>query len=1312
MVSPLGSRVAEVYVQLKVEAEDALAKVREITEEQVKSLKKAAEAQEDYLDKMNDARKKNLDDYLKMLKEQSDEEAEYTDKTARAAREAYNEQSYYYDLQERRSKKYVRRITEYNAEIGKAWDKMLDYMGSREANSLAASEAGNERRFAKYRGFLQGAAREHNRYADRLDRRDMTASLLENISRGLVKGKLIGYKWHKDENAIQRYARGVGIAGSAFIKVRSYSEQAANQFYTLQRVMMTVQAIIGALLGSIGALVGGLMALIGVLGTAAVASVAAGSAFLSVGAGAIAARIGLGNVGAAVTEANRAQAGYNRALSEARRELRGLKFDAEEAALSQMDAALGLERAREELARVQDLPPDSRVRREVELQYMRAELNYRQAKARNKELAGQVKEGVPGIQARGAAGGGAATQAMQQLTASQQDFARYLISIQPKMKELKEASASAFLGPLEDAIRLILQKLFPTLRSGLSRLGGAYGAAAKEIAKGFVDKENIKLLDSFFKNSVPVIKDGGKAIRATYGGLLAILKAAEPLTLRFTGWIKDSARQFETWAKTGLNTGSFEAFFKLAGDVAARLGDAFGNVFGGITNIISATFPSGPESGAGGVLLSWIDGVTSRFEAFTSSTGFEFWLKGATKNATEALSGLGKLLSVITDVAAMPQIGEFWTILAQSEDNIRKLLQDGIKAGPAFARMLNSLIDFITILSDSGALIAFFETFGLIVQTLADFLKPWKPIIDAIGKFHAVILAVSLTILSLNLGARIFFGIFEKGLNTIGLIAAGTTKFGLSVNTLGPGIKMAWTNFRILSGDAVGIVAKMKLLGAEFASVFFTASIRKRSALLIQIAEDAGLATAQVDKLRAGLAMAQRQGAVTTKQLASYGGNAAILAQAGYAPTAQTAGGRMASFGRGAAAIGGSAAGMYGMSQPGASGLTQGLGMASMAAMLVPGLPGIIASLGLGIASAISGLFDAQAEKERQKEVARSEQQKNLYIQKAEVAAMTAQNFVDASESARQEIESYIIDAGLSKKGAAAALTREQGQAAEIAEEKGLLPKDVDKLREAIIASGGPEMAKSFAKDTDKSNEILRNAVNALLESAGDTSPTGDQIASTSSAIIDALATRGMKGVRALGTGEVSFVEGEAGGSPSAVYGDTGAGQATRDAAGAAYERYMLGQSEAVRIRPLVEEQQRLISSLATAIPGPTGDPGVVNAARDMQVALQEEYGTDWHLTITNEITKLAGVIDATAKVAESYYKPEVLGAKNTNFLSLLNNDSSPAKVSIENSDFVTTNKLLDTISQNTKQAPAVPAIYLTIDEKTLRNTGWQKVGG
>lgn len=78
------------------------------------------------------------------------------------------------------------------------------------------------------------------------------------------------------------------------------------------------------------------------------------------------------------------------AVDEATESIQQLRFELEEAVLSEQRAALNFEDAREELAKVSNLPPNNRQRREAELAFAEADLRLRRAKDATSDTAKEV----------------------------------------------------------------------------------------------------------------------------------------------------------------------------------------------------------------------------------------------------------------------------------------------------------------------------------------------------------------------------------------------------------------------------------------------------------------------------------------------------------------------------------------------------------------------------------------------------------------------------------------------------------------------------------------------------------------------------------------------------------------------------------------------------------------------------------------------------------------------------------------------------------------------------------------------------------
>lgn len=214
----------------------------------------------------------------------------------------------------------------------------------------------------------------------------------------------------------------------------------------------------------------------------------------------------------------------SRAREEALEDLQQLRFETEDAAISEGKARLEFEKSRESLQRVQDLPPNSRARREAELAFAEADLNLRRAIDTNADLkkaesaataagvegsdkvlsakeeladarqreadaanavaeaiadAAKVErdalrsiadaqtalaralEDVEKAKKSGASGSDAYADALAKLSPAAQDFVKYMVDIFiPTLKEIRDVAATNLFPKLTTALETLRTKLF------------------------------------------------------------------------------------------------------------------------------------------------------------------------------------------------------------------------------------------------------------------------------------------------------------------------------------------------------------------------------------------------------------------------------------------------------------------------------------------------------------------------------------------------------------------------------------------------------------------------------------------------------------------------------------------------------------------------------------------------------------------------------------------------------------------------------------------------------------------------------------
>ena len=515
----------------------------------------------------------------------------------------------------------------------------------------------------------------------------------QDLSNRFMKGF---NKGGKDTSFLSKFAAGLKEMNPA-------AEQALESFNQLIMSGYKGSAMAGIFVSSLGALIGALVALVGAAIGAAASITAVIGLFLSMKVASAVAKMAFNGIGEAVQQATQAQKNQAQEIRNVREELQQLKFDAEEAALSQESAAIALEKAREGLARTADLPADSRARREAELSYKQAELNYRRATDRNNDLQQELKTGA---KARAAA---AAKDPYASLTASQKGFAKFLVSLQPIMKTLREAVASGFLPLLQKGLSdLMTSNTFDAVFNGIKNIGVALGQAVKPLTDFLSSSEAAGYLNQIFADMAYVVKQFGPILAKFFGVFMKIMAASGPIVRRLADYILRMLTDFKEFLdKTGDT--KLTEFFITAADMAGKFGKIFGNVFNGLIAIAEANF--GPGTG-GDILLNWLAEATSAFGTFggQGKSQLNTFFQSVSLNAKAMLSGIGGIITTIIELGADPKVGQFWRTVKTATPQIGEILSKANSAMPIIGKILAKIIDIVNRLIDSGAVDNYFNT--------------------------------------------------------------------------------------------------------------------------------------------------------------------------------------------------------------------------------------------------------------------------------------------------------------------------------------------------------------------------------------------------------------------------------------------------------------------------------------------------------------------------------------------------------------------------------------------------------------------------
>jgi hypothetical protein len=683
---------------------------------------------------------------------------------------------------------------------------------------------------------------------------------------------------------------GRGIGSGLYQNLSAFDAAALNarkRFQSLVRVGYTVGPVLSVVLSTIGTLAAGLVSLASSLVAAAPSAIVFASALTSVGIAAIGLRAALSGVGKAIsagTKANlagkkstdaveqatkrlllatervtEAQKDFTEAIKDAQEEIQQLGFDAEDAALAESKAAIELEKARETLQRVQDLPPNSRARREANLAFQEAELNLRRAKDRNSDLrkeqerlataavvAGttQVEQTDTYLDAqknlvdalrdqkdaqdevnKAKTGGTADTSfqdALADLSKEAQGFVRYMVgTFIPSLKTLRDALGQQLFSQLESNLERLRTVLFPALRPVLVQLGDDIGKAFTKITDGIVNPENIVKLNKVIAQSGRSIQSYAGTLSNIYEAFLTLLVAAEPLINKFNKFIENKTAAFANYLNLQEASGELTKFFNKAGDIAASIGAIFGNTFSTISNITKANFAPG---GGGYILIDWLKEVTGRWETFSGSvtgqTQLTQYFKDVAVNAKAVLSAVGAFTKELLKAGADPNIGEFFNILKTAAPSFGNLLKELNSGAPALAEFIKSLIKFGELTATSGAITAFFNVLTGLLNALNTFLAipAVKTAFDFLSKIFATLSAAGLAFSAATFAFKVLAGNILFAVRAIGILIGKQTL--ATASTAGLTTKLRTLAISGVQGAIKGMGALAAAIGGSLLTSF------------------------------------------------------------------------------------------------------------------------------------------------------------------------------------------------------------------------------------------------------------------------------------------------------------------------------------------------------------------------------------------------------------------------------------------------------------------------------------------------------------
>lgn len=425
-----------------------------------------------------------------------------------------------------------------------------------------------------------------------------------------------------------------------------------------------------------------------------------------------------------------AQRGLTAARQEAREELQRLRFAEEGASLSVAEAEARLQ----ELRRDQTSTPLEIARAELELKEART-----QSRKATDERAQAERRGVSGstqvVQAqrqvadaarsvadaqreatRSAAQGSAATdklaQQMAKLSPAGQSFVRFLVSLKPRLDELRATAQRGLLPGVEQGIRSAMRN-FGALQDVVDVTARTLGRNAERFGS-FLGRDDVgKDLELIGTRNARLMDRAARSTQNFLSALRHVLVAAGP----FLDWLSKVglgfSRLVDSSSKAGRESGRMARFFDRTRETMERLGSILQSVSAGLVALGSSA-----KRYLGDFLLAELDKVAQKFEDFAESAEgrnrMRDFFVAMRRPLTETAGLIGDIVGAMLRLSAQPGFAGMVRQLRDLVPVVEKVTAEMSKAfGPAVISTLSSLVRlFGTLAGSAGPLTIFVRTIG------------------------------------------------------------------------------------------------------------------------------------------------------------------------------------------------------------------------------------------------------------------------------------------------------------------------------------------------------------------------------------------------------------------------------------------------------------------------------------------------------------------------------------------------------------------------------------------------------------------------
>jgi hypothetical protein len=532
----------------------------------------------------------------------------------------------------------------------------------------------------------------------------------------------------------------------------------------------------------------------------------------------------------AVSNTQKALENVTKAREDAREAIQQLRFELEGGVISEKKARLEFEKARESLQRVQDLPPNSRARREAELAFSEADLNLRRAIDKNNDLrkstAKANREGVDGNE-RVVAANENLVAAKEAENDANIEAARSVLNLIDATKELVKAREYAKKGGEADiqsarAAELAYREL-ANAKKALENVGtggtNAFQVALDKLspaAQDFVkyilslkeafEELRKKLQEAFF----PKFTEAVKLLVETYLPLL------EEDLINIAAKLGELALLFATAFTTPKKVEEIKIIFESFTPIIDALGRAFIDLASAFTTLTAAFAPYTIEfaeflatkAAALKTTIELKEATGELNEIFITATEI---VRKLGEGFGNAFSAFGTIISATVEPGGAADIFLKWFVdtTAAWESTTKALNEEG-KLAPFLANLTiaaTEILDLIGLITIGFLQVAASPGFLSLIKSLQEVTKNFNDVGVELGKEGGALTAIGEFLVQFSIFVKIItesesIVIFFRTLTVIlkGLNAVLGTEFGQAV--------LAFTGAALAISAAINLTSK------------------------------------------------------------------------------------------------------------------------------------------------------------------------------------------------------------------------------------------------------------------------------------------------------------------------------------------------------------------------------------------------------------------------------------------------------------------------------------------------------------------------